>query len=185
MHNHTALVIAAALIAVSVPSQVSAQRGRGGGGGGGGGGGRLGGSPAAMRPAIPREPAARNGAHPAPMFEPNHPAATVPYVRNDQWYGHAAVDDPRLRLAQPFQNGRFALTGPSHIYALNRVDLGARRIWLPGGQFEIADYDWDVTAPWCWTCDQFVVYADPDHAGWYLVYDVRMGEYVHAQFLGQ
>jgi hypothetical protein len=186
MHNHTALVITAALIAVSIPSQVSAQRGRGGGGGGGrGGAGRLAGAPAAMRPAIPREPAARDGAHAAPMFEPSHPAATVPYVRNDQWYGHAAVDDPRLRLASPFQNGRFALTGPSHVYALNRVDIGARRIWLPGGQFEIADYDWDVTAPWCWTCDQFVVYADPDHAGWYLVYDVRMGEYVHAQFLGQ
>jgi hypothetical protein len=44
--------------------------------------------------------------------------------------------------------------------------------------------DWLVTSPWCWTCDQFVVYDDPDHSGWYLVYDVRMGEYVHAQFLG-
>jgi hypothetical protein len=182
MHIHTALAItAAAFIAAAVPSQASAQAGRGRGGGGGfrpatGGG--------AFHPAIPREPAARIGAHAAPMFEPNHPASTVPYVRNDQWYGHAAVGDPRLRLERPFQYGRFALPGPSHLYSLSRVDLGARRIWLPGGQFEIADYDWAVTAPWCWTCDQFVVYADPDHAGWYLVYDVRMGEYVHAQFLG-
>jgi hypothetical protein len=62
--------------------------------------------------------------------------------------------------------------------------LGTRRIWLPGGQFEIADWDWGVTAPWCWTCDQFVVYVDPDHSGWYLLYDVRMGEYVHAEFMG-
>ncbi len=47
-----------------------------------------------------------------------------------------------------------------------------------------AEGDWPVTTPWCWTCDQFVVYLDPDHPGWYLLYDVRMGEYVHAEFLG-
>ena len=29
-----------------------------------------------------------------------------------------------------------------------------------------------------------LVYLDPDHNGWYLVYDVRMREYVHAQCLG-
>ena len=50
--------------------------------------------------------------------------------------------------------------------------------------FKIADWDWPVAALWCWTCDQFVEYLDPDHPGWYLLYDVRMGEYVHAEFLG-
>jgi hypothetical protein len=183
MHIHTALAIttAAAFIAVSVPSQAAAQAGRGRGGGGGI---RSAAPREAFHPAIPREPTARTGVHAAPLFEPNHPATTVPYVRNDQWYGHAAADDPRFNLARPFPAGRFALSGPSHVYSLSRVDLGARRIWLPGGQFEIEDSDWAVTSPWCWTCDQFVVYVDPDHAGWYLIYDVRMGEYVHAQFLG-
>jgi len=180
MHIRTALAITtAAFLAVSVPSQVSAQgRGRGGGMG------RPATAGGGFRPAIPRAPAARGGGRVAPMFEPGHPATTAPYVRNDQWYGHAAVNDPRFRLASPFQHGRFPLTGPSHIYTVNRFDAGTRRIWMPGGQFEIADYDWAVTAPWCWTCDEFAVYPDPDHAGWYLIYDVRMGEYVHAQFLG-
>jgi hypothetical protein len=182
MHIHTALAITtAALMALSVPSQASAQAGRGRGMGGMG---RSATPRGAFQPAIPRGPVARDGAHAAPMFESNRPVTTAPYVRNDQWYGHAALGDSRLRLASPFQYGRFGLSGPSHVYNLNRVDLGTRRIWLPGGQFEIEDNDWAVTAPWCWTCDQFVVYDDPDHAGWYLVYDVRMGEYVHAQFLG-
>ena len=184
MHTHTSLsIITAAFIAVSVPSQATAQAGRGHAGGGGG---MRSAAPreAFHPPAIPREPAARTVAHAAPLFEPNHPATTVPYVRNNQWYGHAAPDDPRLSLARPFQSGRFALSGPSHVHTLSRVDLAARRIWLPGGQFEIEDSDWAVTSPWCWTCDQFVIYVDPDHPGWYLVYDVRMGEYVHAQFLG-
>jgi hypothetical protein len=182
MRIHTALAItAAAFIAVSVPSRAAAQPGRGRGAGGG-----IRSAPPreSFHPAIPREPAVRTGMHAAPLFEPNHPATTVPYVRNDQWYGHAAPDDPRFNLARPFPAGRFALSGPSHVYSLSRVDLGARRIWLPGGQFEIEESDWAVTSPWCWTCDQFVVYVDPDHPGWYLVYDVRMGEYVHAQFLG-
>jgi hypothetical protein len=66
-----------------------------------------------------------------------------------------------------------------------RVDLSGRRLWLPGGfSFEVATWDWALTAPWCWDCDQFVVYDDPDHIGWYLLYDVRFGEYVHAQYLG-
>lgn len=185
MHTHTALLIAATtLIAVAAPTESTAQ-GRGRGGGGGGGGIRsapMGGG--AYRQSIPRQPAARDGLRGSPIYEPFHGGGTVPYVRNNNWYGHAAPYDARFRLSQPFQYGRFALPGPSHIYTTSRVDAAARRIWLPGGQFEIADFDWATTAPWCWPCDQFVVYPDPDHAGWYLVYDVRMGEYVHAQFLG-
>jgi hypothetical protein len=135
-------------------------------------------------PVIPHEPMAREPGHAAPLIEPGRPPARAPYVRDDHWYGHAAPDDPRFHLEHPFQFGHFGLVGPSHLYAVSRFDLAARHVWLPGGMFEIADWDWPVTTPWCWTCDQFVVYLDPDHPGWYLLYDVRMGEYVHAELVG-
>jgi hypothetical protein len=138
----------------------------------------------AFRPTIPHEPMRSDGAHAGPLSEPGRPPSSVPYVRDNHWYGHAAPNDARFHLARPFPFGRFALAGPSHTYRITRVDLGARRFWLPGGYFEIADWEWGVTAPWCWTCDDFTVYLDPDHDGWYLVYDVRMGEYAHAQVLG-
>lgn len=181
MRNHAITIIMAALVAVSVPSHLSAQREHSASRPG------FGASGSTHRPSppmIPHEPVARPSAHAAPLVEPDHPSTTVPYVRDDHWYGHASPDDARFQIPRPFAHGHFALPGPGHVYSIARVDLGARSIWLPGGQFEIADWDWSVTAPWCWTCDQFVVYIDPDHPGWYLLYDVRMGEYVHAEFLG-
>jgi hypothetical protein len=170
---------------VATPAALSAQRGRGGMGGGGermGGGG--GGAGIRNFPAIPHEPMARAPDRGEPLVEPGRPASAVPYVRDDHWYGHAAPGDARFNLARPFQAGHFGLLGPSHVFDASRIDVGARRLWLPGGMFQIAAWDWAATAPWCWTCDQFVVYADPDHPGWYLLYDTRMGEYVHAEFLG-
>ena len=67
-----------------------------------------------------------------------------------------------------------------------RVDSDLHRLWLPGGfVFEIAAFEWALAADWCWTCgDDFVIYDDPDHPGWYLLYDVHTGLYVHAQYLG-
>jgi len=174
MRTHTAISLAA-LLATSLPAQLSAQRGRAMA--------RPLMSHETFQPPIPREPESR-AAHAPPTFEPGRPRGRVPYVRDGHWYGHAAPDDARFRLARPFEFGRFRLVGPSHVFTVTRVDLGARRIWLPGGGFEIAAWDWGLTAPWCWTCDDVVVYLDPDHPGWYLVYNVRMGEYVHAIFVG-
>lgn len=173
MRTHIGL--AAALLTMSFHTPLHAQRG---------GGARPMASHGTVRPMIPHAPAQRDPAHAEPMVEPGRPLSAVPYVRNNVWYGHAAPNDARFPLAHPFQAGRFGLTGPTHLYTVSRTDLGARRVWLPGGGFEIADWDWAVTAPWCWTCDDFVVYDDPDHPGWYLLYDVRLGEYVHATYLG-
>ncbi len=136
-----------------------------------------------MRP-IPSAPLARPRPQMPAIWERDRGGA-VPYVRNGQWYGHPPPNDVRYRLAHPFQNGQFSAVGPTHVYNAVRTDVGRHRVWLNGGfGFEVAPMDWGYTAPWCWDCDNFVVYPDPDHAGWYLIYDVTTGEYVHAEYLG-
>ena len=90
------------------------------------------------------------------------------------------------RVARPFAHGRFAHPGPGFRYEVSRYDVRLHRFWFQGGPgFEVAAWDWPLCADWCWSCgDDFAVYDDPDHVGWYLAYNVRLGTYVHVMYLG-
>lgn len=136
---------------------------------------------------IPPPPPARpRGAKPEVQTFPGGQVDARPHVDGNRWYGHNDADDRRFTLQHPYANGRFAKIGPTFQYSVARFDGASHRFWLNGGfGFEIAAWDWPFAAGWCWTCpDDIVVYDDPDHPGWYLIYNTETGVYVHAQYVG-
>jgi hypothetical protein len=136
---------------------------------------------------IPPPPQHRDNQHTSPVYEnSNGHEDRTPHVNNDRWYGHAEPNDRRYSVDRPYAHGHFEHFGPDYRYGVERIDRDHHRFWFPGGfYFQIADPDWALTSSWCWNCpNEFVVYEDPDHPGWYLVYDTATGTYVHAEYMG-
>jgi hypothetical protein len=141
------------------------------------------GQPTQVRTApAPREQPRYFGEAKAPATRQERPRVEA----NEHWVGHeSGPDDRRYHLVHPFHAGRFTgEMGATHLYRIGGWDGGRHRFWFNGFAWGVAAWDWDYVDDWDWANDQVVIYDDPDHEGWYLAYNERLGTYVHVQYDG-
>jgi hypothetical protein len=113
-----------------------------------------------------------------------HPDVPHVHAKNDQWVGHnSGPSDPHYHIDQPWAHGHFGGGfGPQHVFVL--AGGNRERFWFGNFYWDVAPYDYNIVASWNWAGDQIVIYEDPDHIGWYLAYNPRLGTYAHVEYLG-
>ena len=92
-------------------------------------------------------------------------------------------DRARIRPGHPYPYGRYEHV--RNVYVVRTFDVRARRLVLfDRSNWVVAAYDVPRCRDWDWDEDQVYVYNDDDHAGWYLLFNARLGRYVHVEYAG-
>lgn len=122
---------------------------------------------------------------PPPKYSDKQGHPEAPHVHNNgKWVGHdSGRDDARYHVDHPWEHGRFnGGFGRGHVW---RIEGGGRdRFWFGGFYFSIFPADYAYCDDWDWGTDQISIFEDPDHDGFYLAYNLRLGTYCHVTFLG-
>ncbi len=107
------------------------------------------------------------------------------------WYKHGDRDDyrewdsdhDRVRPGRAYPHGRYEHV--REVFVARRIDYRTRHVFLyDNSDWVVASYDLDRCRDWAWDRDQVYVYDDDHHAGWYLLFNARLGRYVHVEYFG-
>jgi hypothetical protein len=92
-------------------------------------------------------------------------------------------DHDRIHPGRSYPYGRY-----DHMKVVinaRRFDPRTRRVILyDNSNWVMASYDLPRCRDWDWDRDRVYVYDDDHHPGWYLLFNARLGRYVHVEYYG-
>jgi hypothetical protein len=89
----------------------------------------------------------------------------------------------RIRPGRSYPYGHYEHV--REVFVARRIDLRTRRVVLyDNSNWVVASYDLDRCRDWEWDRDRVYVYDDDHHPGWYLLFNARLGRYVHVEYFG-
>ena len=93
------------------------------------------------------------------------------------------ADRERIQPGRAYPHGRYEHV--REVFVARRIDYRTRRVVLyDNSNWMVANYDLDRCRDWEWERDRVYVYDDDHHPGWYLLFNARLGRYVHVEYFG-
>ena len=111
--------------------------------------------------------------------------------RHEGWEKHEVRDnyrgwdDDHDRIVPGRRYPRGHYEHVREVFIARSIDYRTRNVILyDRSNWVVASYDLDHCRDWRWDRDQVYVYDDDHHAGWYLLFNARLGRSVHVEFSG-
>jgi hypothetical protein len=92
-------------------------------------------------------------------------------------------DHDRIVPGRHYPHGHYEHV--KQVFVARSIDYRTRNVILyDRSNWVVAAYDLNRCRDWQWDRDQVYVYDDDHHPGWYLLFNSRLGRYVHVEFSG-